>query len=143
VCADIEDLRGMATNEGMAIRFHKRGDAADLAEHLIAILQSPELQRQMAEHNFTAGVEMTMTSVVKNYLRWFELHKCKRAIRNAGVLPGARRLLRRALRFGDPVPDWNMHKVLTARQKEALGDRHGAAPAESQAHADETGPTSA
>src|ERR1700722_10317006 len=83
VCADIEDLRGMADGEGMAVRFHKRGDAVDLAEQIIAILESPEIQRQMAEHNFTAGVEMTMTSVVKNYLRWFELHKCKRAIRNA------------------------------------------------------------
>jgi glycosyltransferase involved in cell wall biosynthesis len=143
VCADIEDLRGMAANEGMAVRFHKKGDAADLADQLITILQSPAIQLEMAEHNFTAGVEMTMTSVVKNYLRWFELHKCKRAIRNAGVLPGARRLLRRALRSGDPVPDWNMHKVLTARQKEALGDRHGAASAENQAHADETGPASA
>jgi glycosyltransferase involved in cell wall biosynthesis len=136
VCADIEDLRGMATNEGMAIRFHKRGDAADLAEHLIAILQSPELQRQMAEHNFTAGVEMTMTSVVKNYLRWFELHKCKRAIRNAGILPGARRLWRRALRSGETTPDWNLRKVLSARQNEGQDDHHGAAPAENQAHKD-------
>src|SRR6202521_5915338 len=71
VCADLDDLRGMAEGEGMSVRFHKKGDADDLAEQLITILQSPELQRQMAEHNFTAGVEMTMTSVVNNYLRWF------------------------------------------------------------------------
>jgi hypothetical protein len=37
----------------------------------------------MAEHNYQAGVEMTITSVVKNYLRWFELHKCKKAMRDA------------------------------------------------------------
>ncbi len=87
VCADIADLRGMAVDENMAIRFYKTGDADDLAGHLIAILQSPELQQQMAEHNFATGVGMTMTRVVENYLRWFELDKCKTEIRNAGVLP--------------------------------------------------------
>jgi glycosyltransferase involved in cell wall biosynthesis len=98
VCADIDDFREMAAGEGMAIRFYEKGDAADLAKQFIVLLKSPELQRQMAEHNFRAGVEMTMASVVKNYLRWFELHKCKRAIRNAGALSAPLRLWRRALR---------------------------------------------
>jgi glycosyltransferase involved in cell wall biosynthesis len=98
VCADIDDFREMAAGEGMAIRFYEKGDAADLAKQFIALLKSPELQRQMADHNFRAGVEMTMTSVVKNYLRWFELHKCKRAMRNAGALSGPLRFWRRALR---------------------------------------------
>jgi glycosyltransferase involved in cell wall biosynthesis len=98
VCADIDDFREMAVGEGMAIRFYAKGDAADLAKQFIALLKSPELQRQMAEHNFAAGVDMTMTSVVKNYLRWFELHKCKRAMRKAGALSGPLRLWRRALR---------------------------------------------
>jgi glycosyltransferase involved in cell wall biosynthesis len=98
VCADIDDFREMATGEGMAIRFYDKGDAADLAKQFIVLLRSPELQRQMADHNFAAGVEMTMTSVVKNYLRWFELHKCKRAMRNVGALSGPLRFWRRALR---------------------------------------------
>lgn len=98
VCADIDDFREMAAGEGMAIRFYEKGDAADLAKQFIVLLKSPELQRQMAEHNFAAGVEMTMTSVVKSYLRWFELHKYKRAMRNAGALSGPLRLWRRALR---------------------------------------------
>jgi hypothetical protein len=34
----------------------------------------------MAEHNYAAGVQMTMATVVRNYLRWFELHQCKREI---------------------------------------------------------------
>jgi glycosyltransferase involved in cell wall biosynthesis/Tfp pilus assembly protein PilF len=80
VCADIDDFHGMAAGEGMAIRFFKKGDPAELAEQLIEILESPELQHQMAEHNYQAGVEMTITSVVKNYLRWFELKKYKQAI---------------------------------------------------------------
>lgn len=98
VCADIDDFREMAAGEGMAIRFYKKGDAGDLARQFIVLLKSPQLQCQMAEHNFAAGVEMTMTSVVKNYLRWFELQKCKRSMRSAGTLLRPLRLWRRALR---------------------------------------------
>jgi glycosyltransferase involved in cell wall biosynthesis len=85
VCVDIDDFKQMVNGEGMAARFYARGDADDLAEQLITILKSPELQRQMAFDNYRAGVEMTMSSVVKNYLRWFELHQCKRTIRSAAV----------------------------------------------------------
>ena len=93
VCADIDDFKEMAAGEGMAIRFYRKGDPDDLAEQFITILKSPELQCQMAEHNYQAGVEMTITSVVKNYLRWFELHKCKRALLlSSAVLPGRLRL---------------------------------------------------
>src|SRR5271165_1048489 len=84
VSADLPDFRGMAADEDMAIRFYERGNADDLAAQIIPILQSPQLMREMAEHNFAAGVEMTMTSVVNNYLRWFRLNKAKRAIRTAG-----------------------------------------------------------
>ncbi len=91
VCADIPDLREMAANEDMAVKFYKTGSAADLAEQLIAILQSPELQLNMAERNFAAGVRMTMASVIRNYLRWFELNQCKREMRNTGFYPWRRR----------------------------------------------------
>jgi glycosyltransferase involved in cell wall biosynthesis len=87
VCADIDDFKEMVTGENMSVRFYKKGDPDDLAEQFITILRSPELQRQMAEHNFATGVKMTMTSVVKNYLRWFELHKCKKAMYNGAVFP--------------------------------------------------------
>ena len=87
VCADIQDFREMATDEDMAIRFYRVGDATDLADQLVAILQSPQLQRQMSEHNYQAGTRMTMANVVANYLRWFELHICKREIRRAGGIP--------------------------------------------------------
>jgi glycosyltransferase involved in cell wall biosynthesis len=80
VCADIPDFRAMASEEDMAIRFYKVGDVTDLASQMIAILRSPELTRQMAEHNYAAGVQMTMGTVVHNYLRWFKLHQCKREI---------------------------------------------------------------
>lgn len=85
VSADLSDFKAMAADEDMAIRFFKAGDAKNLAEQLIAILRSPELERQMACHNFASGVEMTMTNVVGNYLRWFELNRCKKAIDRAGA----------------------------------------------------------
>src|SRR5580698_3307529 len=89
VCADLPDFHGMAEDENMAIRFHRVGDAAHLAEQLIAILESPELERQMAAQNYAAGIEMTMSHVVGNYIRWFQLNQHKRA------LTGARRRTQR------------------------------------------------
>jgi len=80
VSADIPDFRVMTEDEDMAILFYKVGDAKDLAKQLITILRSPELESQMAEQNFAAGTEMTMAKVVGNYLRWFELKRCKRLI---------------------------------------------------------------
>ena len=41
----------------------------------------------MAEHNFAAGIEMTMTSVVNNYLRWFRVNRSMRSIRRGRSLP--------------------------------------------------------
>ena len=77
VSADISDLREMVTDEDMAVSFFAKGDATHLAKELTTILQSPDLQRSMADHNFAAGVQMTMGNVVRSYLRWFELKKCK------------------------------------------------------------------
>jgi glycosyltransferase involved in cell wall biosynthesis len=80
VCADVADLRVMAADEDIAISFYQVGNPQDLAGKLSAILESPQLQRQMAEQNFHAAGQMTMTRVVRHYLRWFELEKCKRAM---------------------------------------------------------------
>src|SRR5580698_9927558 len=80
VCADLADFRTMATDEEMAINFYKTGDAADLADKLAEVLESPELQHSMAEQNFSAAVRMTMPNVVRNSLRWFERAKPKRAL---------------------------------------------------------------
>jgi glycosyltransferase involved in cell wall biosynthesis len=87
VCADIDDLREMVTDEDMAVSFFTKGDAGHLANELITILQSPELQRSMAEHNFASGVQMTMGTVVRSYLRWFELKKCQSDIANGSSSP--------------------------------------------------------
>jgi glycosyltransferase involved in cell wall biosynthesis len=86
VCADISDFREMALEEEMAIRFHKVGDSVDLARQLTTILGSPQLEREMAEHNFAAGVEMTLGNVVARYLRWFELQQCKKSLSSSPSL---------------------------------------------------------
>ena len=128
VCADIDDFRGMAAGEGMAIRFYKISDAADLAEQVNTILQSQELQQQMADHNFAAGIEMTLTSVVKNYLRWFELNKCKSAISYAGAISGPRRLWLRHLQARHASPDWRLQTALLAQGRDGVDVRHGIGP---------------
>jgi glycosyltransferase involved in cell wall biosynthesis len=99
VCADLADFRDMAADEDMAINFYKRGNAADLADQLVGLLQSPEQQRQMAEHNFSAAIQMTLPSVVRNYLRWFELNRCKKAVGSLPLFPQERPFWRR---FGFP-----------------------------------------
>jgi glycosyltransferase involved in cell wall biosynthesis len=91
VCADILDFRCMAADGDMSINFFKIGDAADLAEKLVTILQSPKLQREMGRHNYQAGIQMTMASIARTYLRWFELHQHKRALAEKRTLVGRRR----------------------------------------------------
>ncbi len=86
VCADVPDFREMAADEDMAISFYKTGDPSDLADRLSTILQSPELLTSMAERNFAAGIQMTMESVVQNYLRWFDLKRCKQNLLDAEAL---------------------------------------------------------
>src|SRR5580700_11091946 len=90
VCADLPDFRDMAADEDMAIDFYKVGDAADLADQLATILQSPEKQRRMAEQNFCAAIQMTLPSVVRNYLRWFELNRRKKAVASSPLFPNER-----------------------------------------------------
>jgi glycosyltransferase involved in cell wall biosynthesis len=110
VCADIADFRDMAADEEMAISFYKVGDASDLAHQLIAILQSPEQQGRMSEHNFAAAMQMTMTSVVRNYLRWFDLKRCKKTLGAPPLFADWRAAWRRSvsprLRLSSPAWNW-------------------------------------
>jgi glycosyltransferase involved in cell wall biosynthesis len=97
VCADIDDFQNMATDEEMAVNFYKVGDPADLANQITSILESPEQQQRMAERNFSAAMQMTMTSVVRNYLRWFDLKKCKEEIGSPPLFADWRTALRRSV----------------------------------------------
>jgi glycosyltransferase involved in cell wall biosynthesis len=132
VCADLADFRDMAAEEDMAINFYKVGDAADLADKLVAILQSPEQQRRMAEHNFSAAMRMTMASVVRNYLRWFELKKCKRDLRSSTLFPDLRPFWRRSPfpRLGGFPSGWTLRSSLSTGAGGNKNGRHDLEPAE-------------
>jgi glycosyltransferase involved in cell wall biosynthesis len=118
VCADIPDFRGMVADENMAVRFYEKGAPRDLADQLVTILQSPALQLQMSHHNFAAGVEMTMSNVVNNYLRWFELNRCKREIRETDILRERRRVWLRSLISRNASPRWSLRSGLFAPRVE-------------------------
>jgi glycosyltransferase involved in cell wall biosynthesis len=137
VCANIADLHEMAVNEDMAVNFYQVGNAADLAEQLTTILQSPEIQRQMAERNFAAGVGMTMTSVIKNYLRWFELHRCKKAMRNAGVLQGSRHPWLRVLRDWNTQSGWGLQSIPFTQRRDRMDERQSIEPVGIHAQAED------
>ncbi len=80
VSADLPDFRAMAEDEDMAISFYKTGDAQELADRVSQVLESAALQRSMGEYNYAAAIRMTMPNVVRHYLRWFELEKCRKDI---------------------------------------------------------------
>jgi glycosyltransferase involved in cell wall biosynthesis len=111
VCADIPDFRGMVTDEDMAVRFYRIGDHEDLAQQLIRILKSPELQRSMAEQNFAAGVQMTMTNVIRNYLRWFRLHQAKKTVLNDMSPVRSHIPWTQALRSKQRSPGWDLQST--------------------------------
>jgi glycosyltransferase involved in cell wall biosynthesis len=125
VCADIGDFRDMAADEDMAVRFYTVGDAADLANHLTTVLESPELQRSMGRHNFAAGLEMTIGSVVRNYLRWFELNKYKKQL-SKGIAVGAEQASLRSL-FSQPT---QQTQTVPSGNSAHGSDRHGREAAE-------------
>jgi hypothetical protein len=84
VSADLPDFRDMDAGENMAIRFYRTGDPADLAEQLVALLESPSLRQQAAEQNYAAALRMTMPNIVRNYLRWFELKRRRQSLDTSG-----------------------------------------------------------
>ena len=107
VCADIPDFRGMVTDEDMQSASTRIGDHEDLAQQLIRILKSPELQQSMAEQNFAAGVQMTMSNVIENYVRWFKLHHAKKKVLNGLSLTHSMQSKNRSPHWGlqDTFPD--------------------------------------
>jgi len=81
VCADISDFREMAQDEGLAVNFYSRGNAQELADCLVSLLESPEQQRMMADQNFSAAMRMTMPQIIHQYLRHFDRERRARALR--------------------------------------------------------------
>ena len=123
VCADIPDFRCMAVDDDMAILFYKLGDSADLADKVNTVLESPELQLQMSEHNYEAGVQMTMANVARTYLRWFELHRLKREVGGDGLLERMRWRLRSSRNREAKLPSiWGYNEI--GSQADSLTPSH-------------------
>jgi glycosyltransferase involved in cell wall biosynthesis len=80
VSSDIPDFREMCENEGLAIRFYRVGDKADMAAKIIGLLESAEEQHEMAEQNFSAALRMTMPQIIRQYVRAFDRHQRARAL---------------------------------------------------------------
>jgi glycosyltransferase involved in cell wall biosynthesis len=125
VCADLADFRNMGAEEDMAIRFYKTGDAADLASHLISLLQSPDDQKQMSQQNFSAAMRMTMPNIVGSYLRWFELAKHKARIGRLESGSSSPWSFRRSVKspvFADFSPLKQHHGSIRAVRQSGNGD---------------------
>ena len=80
ISAGIDDFREMALDEGLAVAFYETGNANSLASELQALLNDPELMREMAEQNFSAALRMTMPQIIRQYLRSFDLQQRTRAL---------------------------------------------------------------
>jgi AraC-like DNA-binding protein len=106
----------MVSDEHMAVRFYGIGNARDLADQIIRILRSPELEHRMAEQNFTAGVQMTMTNVIRSYLRWFRLHQAKRAISQDDAVVASRIRWRNGNLGRRRSPRWSLGPGLFLQQ---------------------------
>lgn len=86
ICANLEDFRQMAEDEDFAIEFYRAGDANDLANCTVHLLQNPTALREMALENFAAALRMTMPMVIRKYLRHFELQRHMSARRHLTLL---------------------------------------------------------
>jgi glycosyltransferase involved in cell wall biosynthesis len=89
VGADIEDIRNVADEEGLAVDYYRTGDAAALADRLIALARDPDRERRMAEQNFEAALGMTMPEIVAQYLNDFARGGAAAEVA-AGALPDDR-----------------------------------------------------
>lgn len=62
---------------------------------------------------------MNMARVVRSYLRWFELNRCKRAILDTGELSLRRRLFERPLAGKQAGPGWLFPPVFSPNGSDA------------------------
>ncbi len=80
ISSDIPDFRSMAEDESLAINFYDMGSAQSMAREILRLLRDQEMQREMAEQNFSAALRMTMPQVVRQYLRTFDIYQRSRAL---------------------------------------------------------------
>jgi glycosyltransferase involved in cell wall biosynthesis len=80
ISSDISDFRSMAEDENLAINFYDMGSTQSMAREILRLLSNRQMQREMAEQNFSAALRMTMPQVMRQYLRAFDLHQRSQAL---------------------------------------------------------------
>ena len=80
ISSDIPDFRSMAEDENLAINFCDLNRPQSMASEILRLLRDPQLQRDMAEQNFSAALRMTMPQVVRQYVRSFDLYQRSKAL---------------------------------------------------------------
>jgi glycosyltransferase involved in cell wall biosynthesis len=80
VCADIADFREMSADEQLAISFFETGNAHSMADCIVSVLESPAIQREMGEANFSVALRQTMPMIISQYLRSFSTQQGHRAL---------------------------------------------------------------
>ncbi len=75
VASDIPDFHQLADEEGLAIDFVAPGDPRSIADHIVALLESPERQMEMGLQNVSAALRMSMPEIMRQYLRGFQLQQ--------------------------------------------------------------------
>ena len=88
VASDIADFRQLGEEEGLAIELYQAGNVKSLADTMIALLENPERQMEMAIQNFSAALRMSMPEIIRQYLRTFNLQQ------QLGLLASVSRLRR-------------------------------------------------
>ena len=80
----------------------------------------------MAEQNFSAAIQMTLPSVVRNYLRWFELKQRKKAVGSLPLFQSDRSFWQRfgLPRLGAFSPGLTLRSELAAESEQAASSPH-------------------
>ncbi len=71
VAADIPDIMNLAAEQNIAVDYYRNGDAADLAARILRLIADEQRQKEMSEQNYRVGCNMTIPSVVQQYLQDF------------------------------------------------------------------------
>lgn len=102
VAAGIPEIKELAREYGVAAEFYPPGDGSALQTHIVRILKSGELRRNMALQNFNVGNNMQMSQVVGSYLNLFKTRT--RRIRHSKRHP-----IESQTPLAQAVGDWLLH----------------------------------
>lgn len=109
IASDMPDFHELAQHEGIAIRFFKVGAVDSLVEQLLLALSSPDELKQMAWRSYSAGVAMSMPSVVREYIRNFRQRERVTTLQLAARLRRAgqsQHLNKLSLSVGEKMQRW-------------------------------------